>query len=404
MPASATTPRDLHDGTPVWRAFGKPRVPTLGLTDSIETDIVVMGAGISGALLADQLSVAGFKVVVVDRRAPCEGSTAASTALLQFEIDTPLTKLRRQIGRYKADRAWLRSLAAVNDLAARVRELRIDCAFKRRPALYLPGNILNVAELKREQVARAEIGLPSAMIDRHTLQDIAGIDRPCAIRSEGSAEVDPVRLAAGLLRRATARGVSIYAPLTVESVKPGDGVRLTTDTGRMISAKHLVFATGYELAKGVPKASHKIISTWAFATKPQRAKLWKDHALIWEAADPYLYIRTTVDGRVMVGGEDQEISDADERDALSTSKIATLQKKLAKLLPGIDPTPDYQWSGFFGESETGLPSIGAVPRMPNCYAVLGFGGNGITFSVIAAQIIQRQLCGIRDSDADLYAF
>jgi glycine/D-amino acid oxidase-like deaminating enzyme len=62
------------------------------------------------------------------------------------------------------------------------------------------------------------------------------------------------------------------------------------------------------------------------------------------------------------------------------------------------------WAGTFGESENGLPSIGAVPDMPNCYAVLGYGGNGITFGAIAAQIIANRLCGKPDPDEPLFAF
>ena len=71
-------------------------------------------------------------------------------------------------------------------------------------------------------------------------------------------------------------------------------------------------------------------------------------------------------------------------------------------MPRLDTTPLYSWCGSFGESPTGLPLIGAIPRHPHCYAVLGFGGNGITFSATAAQLLQRQLSGLQDPDADLF--
>ena len=170
------------------------------------------------------------------------------------------------------------------------------------------------------------------------------------------------------------------------------------------TARALVFATGYELANGVPSAGHRHTSTWAFATRPQVYNLWPQRDLIWEASDPYLYIRTTEDGRVIVGGEDEAFDDEQARDAATPSKIAALQAKAKTLLPAIDVTAAFAWSGTFGESDSGLPSIGRVPGMPNCYAVLGYGGNGITFSVVAAQIIQRLLCGHTDPDADVFAF
>jgi len=85
-------------------------------------------------------------------------------------------------------------------------------------------------------------------------------------------------------------------------------------------------------------------------------------------------------------------------------KTALLEKKLSRLLPHVDPRADYAWCGSFGASETGTPSIGPVPRMPHCHAVLGYGGNGITFSALAAQMLRNQITGGRDPDSDLFSF
>ena len=126
--------------------------------------------------------------------------------------------------------------------------------------------------------------------------------------------------------------------------------------------------------------------------------------MIWQAADPYLYARTTPDGRVLAGGEDEEFCGEAERDALLARKTATLQHKLKRLLPDIDTRVDFAWTGSFGTSATGLPSIGPVPRMPNCWAALGYGGNGTTFSRIAADLIAGALAGRPDADAGLYGF
>jgi glycine/D-amino acid oxidase-like deaminating enzyme len=74
------------------------------------------------------------------------------------------------------------------------------------------------------------------------------------------------------------------------------------------------------------------------------------------------------------------------------------------LLPHVDTRPEFSWAACFGASDTGLPSIGAVPGAKRCFAVLGYGGNGITFSTVAAQLIQRAVVGLRDPDEDLFAF
>jgi glycine/D-amino acid oxidase-like deaminating enzyme len=183
------------------------------------------------------------------------------------------------------------------------------------------------------------------------------------------------------------------------------GVVATAANGCRIECAHLVFATGYELPHRVPHRHHKITSTWVIATVPQAKKhLWPGECMIWEASNPYIYIRTTADARVICGGEDEELSDADKRDDLIDRKTATLKRKLHKLLPKIDTTIEFAWTGTFGETDTGLPIIGQVPRMPRCWVALGYGGNGTTYAAIAADVIVGAIVGRPDVDADLYQF
>jgi glycine/D-amino acid oxidase-like deaminating enzyme len=115
-------------------------------------------------------------------------------------------------------------------------------------------------------------------------------------------------------------------------------------------------------------------------------------------------MRTDPQGRVICGGEDEEFSNAHTRDALLVRKVDTLRRKLDKLFPGIDTTVEFAWTACFGESATGLPTIGEIPRMKNCWAALGYGGNGITYSRIAADMLRAAFTGEEDPDADLYEF
>lgn len=399
-----TRKRDLRSGRPVWLAGRMPPTPHLPLLHSGKAPVVVIGAGISGALVTDALLLAGHDVTVLDRRGPLQGSTAASTALLQFEIDTPLVQLARKIGKEKAVRAYWRSATGVDYLRHRIRELDIDCDFEERETLYLAGDTLNATALRREVAARQKCGLRSIFLDRAELREISGIDRPGASLSRGSGELNPVKLVAALWRSAAQRGAAIHAPVEVADliIRRG-GIDVVTTSERIIRADAVVIATGYEVPHFLRVKGQKIISTWAYATKPQKRALWPERRLIWEASDPYLYLRTTADGRVIVGGEDEDFSDAETRDALLPAKIKAISRKLAALMPGIDATPDYAWAGCFGQSATGLPTIGAIPGMPHVYAVMGYGGNGITFSAIAAQIIQRKLADLKDPDEDLFA-
>jgi glycine/D-amino acid oxidase-like deaminating enzyme len=323
---------------------------------------------------------------------------------LQYEIDTPLAKLATRIGRMCAERIWRRSRLALDAMRDRTRRLGIaaDCADK--SLLYLEGNVLDAAGLRAEAKARRRAGFEVRLLSADAVRDAYGIRGRTGLLSYHNLEANPRRLAVGFLRIALARGGRFYAPVEAVAVEShASGVTILTDQAT-IRARHVVFATGYELPKGVPRKGHRIATTWAIATRPQPRGLWAGHGFIWEASDPYLYLRVGPDGRIVCGGEDETFSDAAKRDALSAAKIAAIEGKLAKLLPHVDARADYGWCGNFGTSATGTPSIGPVPGMKHCYAVLGYGGNGITFSMMAAQILRAHICGDGDADAALFSF
>jgi glycine/D-amino acid oxidase-like deaminating enzyme len=401
----ATKRRDLRSGRSVWQGRRAPHVAHARLSRDIKVDVLVIGAGITGAAIADALALVGLKVAVVDQRGLARGSTMASTALVQYEIDTPLITLSRKIGRENAVRAWRRSRLAIETLAARLQELSF-AEVARRDSLYLAGNVLGREGLEREHEARRAAGLPSRFLNRKVLHEEFGIARAAAIMGYGNLVIDPRKCALALLKAAVINGARIFAPIRMMQVIPNKtGVTVTAANNRCIQCAQLVFATGYELPHGVPHRHHKITSTWVVATVTQsRRRLWPGECCIWEAADPYLYIRTTPDGRVICGGEDAEFSDARSRKDLLGRKTAMLQRKLHRLLPKLDPTIEFAWTGAFGETTTGLPIIGPVPGMPHCWIALGYGGNGTTYASIAADVIAGAIAGRPDVDADLYRF
>jgi glycine/D-amino acid oxidase-like deaminating enzyme len=259
--------------------------------------------------------------------------------------------------------------------------------------------------LAREHHARLAAGIPSRYLDRKALHERFGISRPSALLSYGDLTINPRETTLALLKAACARKVEIFSPCEIVDIDPGaHGVIATAANGKSIRCRDLIFATGYELPKSLHSRSHKIISTWVIATAPQKRALWPERCIIWEASETYLYLRTTPDGRIVCGGEDEEFSDAEKRDALISRKTRVLERKLGRLIPRIDSRAAFAWAGSFGITQTGLPKIGRVPKMPHCWAALGYGGNGTTYACIAADVIRGALTNRSDVDADLYSF
>jgi glycine/D-amino acid oxidase-like deaminating enzyme len=390
------------DGT-LWQHVRAPQVPYRALTHDTSAEVLIVGAGITGAMIGDALVQAGLETIIADRRLPAQGSTVASTALVAYEIDMPLGDLQKRIGKRDATRAWRRSRLAVANLASyfEARELESQS----RGSLYLAGKELGVRDLQREGELRSAAGIETIFLDRAVLRRRFGIDHSAALLSPGHLTINPRAVTTRLLIRCEERGARIYAPAEIAHLKRERSSWIaTTKDNRRIRSRHVVFASGYEFPKFVRLKGHRIRTTWAFATAPQPRKLWPEQCLIWEASTPYLYARTTPDGRVLCGGEDEDSPKEVQRDGLMERKIARLQAKLAKLFPRLDTEPEFAWAASFGESSTGLPTIGEIPGHTNCWAALGYGGNGITYSRIAAEIIRSALTGEPDTDADLYAF
>jgi glycine/D-amino acid oxidase-like deaminating enzyme len=401
-----TVNRDLYSGTPVWKDEKQPKVLHQPLNRDISTDILIIGAGVSAALMAEALSEnQNLDIVMVDRRPPLEGSTAATTALIQYEIDEPYIKLAAKIGEKKAAAAWRRSKLGLESLGIKIRQLGIDCSFERRNSLYLSGNVLNPAKLREEGQARNAIGLHGDYMGRAELKRRYGIHAPAGLLCWDNIACNPIQMSAGFLNAAINRGVKIFSPVDVENLKrkSGGGYIALTSEGYSIRAEIVILLTGYEIPRHVPHKKHTIHSTWALSTKPVKG-IPSDFPFMWQAATPYFYGRTTADGRFIFGGEDEEFADAAKRDSLIPRKIAKLEKTLKKILPDYTFETEHRWAGSFGSSTTGLPSMGRVPGYKGLYAVMAYGGNGITFSRIAAEIIAADIFGYRDPDAALFSF
>ena len=78
--------------------------------------------------------------------------------------------------------------------------------------------------------------------------------------------------------------------------------------------------------------------------------------------------------------------------------------RLRDLLPSIPTETAFEWTGTFAETKDGLPFIGRDARYPGFLFALGYGGNGITYSMIAAGIIRDLYLGRANADAQLFRF
>jgi len=364
---------DLQSGRPFWPIKNGPLGHYFPLDQDVDCEVAIVGAGITGALVAYYLTKEGIPTVIVDRREVGTGSTSATTGLLQYEVDTPLFELIGMVGEKKAVRSYHLCLEAIYGIERLVHELGDACDFERKHSLYLASCSGDVESLQKEYSVRARNGIRLELLGREAIRESFQLDYPAALLSFDAGQIDAYRLTHTLLRAARNSGLQVYDQTEITDHRSGkEGAELITKQRNRIKARRIVFANGYEIPAGLRKDIVQLKSTYALVSAPcERLPAKLTQCLIWETARPYFYMRTTEDARVLIGGADDDFDNPKRRDARAGRKSKKLVKRFETMFPEINLNVAYSWAGTFGETKDGLAYIGETEKCPNSYFALG---------------------------------
>ncbi|RPI49432.1 MAG: FAD-binding oxidoreductase [Acidobacteria bacterium] len=378
---------------------------------SIDTDVVIVGGGITGAICAYLFANAGIRVALLEAKVVARGSTAASTALLMQEPDRDFVDLSARFGRAATRDIWNTLARATRDLTRTIRRLRLKVDFCECGSVYFTRDPKKLAALRKEFERRKAAGLAGRWLSPEALFRATGIKASGAIATPHNAQVNPVRACRGFLDAAARRGASIFEGSPVRSVKTSKSVVEVRTSGGVIRAARVIVATGYATPefRGLV-GRFRMKDTYVIATRRLPRRLRLGQTMAWDTDRPYHYLRWTDDGRLLVGGEDtnhRSVKGARQRIARARGRLMTY---LTGIYPHLrDERPDYAWEGLFAETPDGLPYVGSHSRYPKHLFALGYGGNGMTASFLAARLLLDLYQG-RDkgrevqSRANLFAF
>lgn len=406
--------RTLRYGLPPWIARGiAPAAPRFApLRRDLETDVVIVGGGVTGVACAYFFAREGIKTVLLDRARIGRGSTAASTAMIMHETDADLVELVERYGRRAARKIWGASRRAVTDLVATARRLHIQCRLEPQESIYYTTDAADLQRLQTEYRMRREFGLPARWLSSVRVRERLGFDCRGAIRSDGNAALDPYRLCLGLIRSAVREGAAIHEDTYVRAIKfdrRGVDIRAPKAT---IRAKKVIIATGYATREWKRLLGRfKMMETFAIGTPPlsgeRRRALGLRGApvMTWNTDRPYLYLRWTPDHRILIGGFDIPHRGGRVRPGLIPPRSAALMYELVKLYPElVGIQPEFAWEGLFATTADSLPFIGPHRHFPHHLFALGYGGNGMAFAFLAARLLLRRYKGEHTKDDELFGF
>ncbi|RUR33324.1 FAD-binding oxidoreductase [Vreelandella andesensis] len=398
---------DLKSGYPFWAVKNGLLKAFPQLTRNHQSEVVVIGGGITGALIADELSRNDHHVVVLERRDVGWGSSAASTALLQYEIDTHMTELAKRYGEADAVLAYRACADAIGEIETLAAGLG-DVDFERQQSLYYASHEEDVVPLKEELALRQKHGFEADWLESEAVLAEYGFVAPGAILTQLAATIDPYRMAYQLFSRVVERGGEVYDRTHMQTMTPDEhGVTLSLVNGAKLRCQYVVMAAGYESQAWLPESVAVNRSSYALITDPLPPELLGKlrHTMVWESARPYLYMRTTRDGRLLVGGDDDDDDIPKRRDAQVEKKAEGLAAKVEALWPKLEINPTFSWGGTFAETDDGLPFFGPhESHGSRVHFAMAYGGNGISYSMIGAKLLRALIEGKQHPLAALFSF
>lgn len=396
----------LHTGKLYWPSTLPDAAEYPALDRELSCEVLIVGGGVGGALCAYLLAERGIDAVLVERERIASGSTLASTGLLQYASDKTLTSMIHTFGEEPAVDFYRLSRKALERLKQIAGRLDGAARMTERGSLYLASSERDANSLREECVTLQRFGFPAVWWSAGEVADRFPFRYPGAIYEEGDAEMNPYAFVHGLVQEAARQGGRIYEQSPMRGSEPGEGGRIRCRCGEgMVTARHVVWATGYETQQFKKERGAHLRASYVTVTEPATSLSgWFEQCLIWETARPYLYMRTTPDGRIIAGGLDEELPGGQLPEGRENRKSDKLLAEIRRRFPDQKGLAvDYAWGAVFGESRDGLPYIGPHPNYPGFYFLEGYGGNGTVCSMIAAEMLVDELTGNRRGDIGMFS-
>lgn len=372
-------------------------------------DVLIVGAGMSGAISAYVLSKAGYRVLLTEQNTIASGSTSANTGLIQYMSDAGLHEYETLIGKKNADRFYDWSKQAVEHLMQIAEEvsLKSDRLMEPTRSFLLAKNKSAVGYLGKEYKAQSRQGFPVELVEQMELQAM-GLGGRKALLTQPDLALNPYDFVHRMIRHASRQhGLRVLEGTRYTSHKahPSGGltIRMSRGDERLIlRCPRLLFATGYAPPKSI---KHKLTQlelykSYVIVTEKATEPLTLP-GMIWEKADPYTYVRNTFRQELMIGGKDKKGFILRPSDA--TRRKQALLQSTGTLVEGAEQENiAYSFAAIFGESKDDLPYMGVDPDQPEVFILCGLGGNGTVYSAIGADIALQWMKGKLDPAALIF--
>lgn len=366
------------------------------LDASIETDVCIIGGGISGLTTAYLLAKAGRKVIVIDDGTIGGGETCRTTAHLSNALDDRIYRIEKWHGEEKARLAVQSHGAAIGEIERIVETEGIDCDFLRVDGYLIDAGEESEDDLNEELEAAHRVGFTE--VERIGRAPLESFDTGECLRFPRQGQFHILKYLSGLAKAIEQNGGTLFSGTRAVEWQGGDAPLVKTSNDQTIRARAVVLATNY------PIMSKMFAKLPAYRTYVIGARVPKDSvekALFWDTADPYRYVRTQPEDDydvLIVGGEDHRTAQEDDGD----DRFERLWQWTRERFPQAQEIL-YRWSGQFMETHDGLAFIGRFSGgEPNVYLITGDSGMGMTHGTIGGMLVSDLILGRENPWTEVY--
>ncbi len=377
------------------------------ITRNETCDVLVIGGGLTGAITAYFLAKEGANVIVAEKNIVGFGCTSGIPATLEYEIGIDLHRLERAIGAIPARKIYNLCLDALNKIEDIDREFEKNTGFHRKDSLYFTNKFINKQNMAKEFNARKDAGFNPYFLQNHELINLnSGI-----LTKNSSGVVNPYLFTQELFNYLSDNfdNVKILENTEIIDIDSGyESVECKTNNNFNISAYKVIFASGFDSLKYMPNIPVNVYKNFVIVTTPvENLNKYDVNFTAREATDPYHSIRFTNNNRIIYSGEDAKLTDrlSDEKylNNFANDKYKRLFGAMKKTFPNLSNVKiDYTFNTTLVNTKDTLPIIDEVPNMPNCFFNLGFGTNGILYSIIGGNMLKDAIKGFYTKDMNMF--
>lgn len=377
-----------------------------------QCEVLIIGGGIAGALAAYRFALGGVDTVIISRSPMGFGAAASSTGIMEYDNGLSLANLGKVIGKGDAVRCFQLFSEALDKVEEICLTLPPEVHFSRRDSLNFSSEEEDEDLFHTEYLMRRHNDFDVDYVEQSNTREDYSFPVRAGILSKGlAAELDPYFFVQALLAKAVEHGCRVYENTAVTEMDITAGhVVCNTETGRTVTAKKVIMATGCEQNEYIKVLAGKR-SAFTNVTRPMKNLSGYDTRAILRDNDANVRIRTTPENRIIVSGQDSSVVGANGKIAnlVGSPKLALfrhgqLELRLEEMFCGMDQIDyDYRFSATYGYTADGLPVIGKHRHFENLYFNIASGPDGILSAELASRLLFALYQGEHSEEERLFS-